>query len=110
VIDSIVEEALRELADESFQRRVWLGQSAGEMSSFTECVAHLFDDSGLGDALEGAGIVYSESIDDLLRELDEVLGRVMGHSRSPEDVVGDPAMDQARSLARWILRDVRALE
>jgi len=52
VIDELVEDALRALADESDQRRLWLSSGEAEVSSLTGCTSRLRDDSGLGDALD----------------------------------------------------------
>lgn len=88
---------------------VWSGGSVDEVSSFSECVEHLWTDSGLGDALERSEGVYSPLIDEGFRELDEVLTRINGHSRRPSEVLDDPGMERARQLARSLLEDVRRL-
>lgn len=64
----LVLDSLRELSDASFQTRVWLRREGEEISSPTETVNQLFDDSGLGDLLEGE-LVFSEKADSLLKEL-----------------------------------------
>lgn len=43
---------LHELADMSFQDRVWVRGVGPEVSSFTEALCGLYDDSTLGDRLE----------------------------------------------------------
>lgn len=45
-------ECLRHLADLDFQWRVWVRGEGPELSSFTELVCQLFDDTTLGDELE----------------------------------------------------------
>ena len=107
VYDNIVEEALRELADEAEQRRLWLS-SGGEVGSFEECYSHLYDDSGLGDALESDEIVYTPGIDARFRELDRVLARV-DQRRTPQEVIADPVLAQARMLARELLEKLGTL-
>lgn len=46
-------DALNELADRDYQERVWSGLDPRLMSSLTECIEELFDDSGLVKALHG---------------------------------------------------------
>lgn len=65
---STILDALTELADRSYQERVWAGLAAAEMSSFEECAERLFDDSGLSIALE-QGTVFGVEVDGLLRDL-----------------------------------------
>jgi hypothetical protein len=88
---------LHELADEGFQQRVWTGRSPTEISSFSEATCGLFDDSGLGDALDKHEIVFSEEIDRLLRELSVAIHKVYdsGHY---SNFVQSPEMDRVR---RW---------
>ena len=69
VVTELIERALRELADAEFQRRVWLGGGASEMSSMSEATEALFSDSGLGQALEKNPVTFSREIDNDLRKL-----------------------------------------
>jgi hypothetical protein len=55
------------LADEAYQRQLWLAAGGPEVSSFTECISRLWDDSGLSDALDRPQGVYTPEIDDQLR-------------------------------------------
>jgi hypothetical protein len=96
VIDELVEDALRELADESYQRELWLAASGPEVSSFTECYSRLFDDGGLGSALDAPDAVYDRQIDERLRVLARVLAD-MDESRSLPR--GDPRRPSARTGA-----------
>jgi hypothetical protein len=48
-------DGLRDLADRSFQERVWVRDAGPEVSSFTELVCQIFDDTGLEDLLESGG-------------------------------------------------------
>jgi hypothetical protein len=47
-------QALEELSEIEIQKRIWLGDSNDEQSSFEEAVCRLFDDAGLGKALESS--------------------------------------------------------
>ena len=103
VYTETVREALTELSDAEYQRRVWTGQgAANEMSSFDESVERLFGDSGLSIALE-RGSVYGSHVDDELRKLDDLVGRIDG-ARSPSEILRDPLLDPVRQLASEILR------
>lgn len=105
IVHAHVEGALRELADEREQRRLWLatGGNGGEVSSFEECVCRLFNDSGLDDLLDRPGVAYSYPIDDRLRLLRLALRRV-DEQRPPAVVLNDPALSEARALAQEVLR------
>ena len=106
VIDAVVEDALRELADESNQRRLWLAAEGPEVSSFIECVSRLYEDSGLILALEEGRTVYTPSIDAAFTRLDRLLSRIDGR-RPPDDILNDPLLGEARALARQLLIDLR---
>jgi hypothetical protein len=90
-----VEEALRELSDESLQRELW--PSAASPTSFDECVAQLIDDSSLGVALD-RGLAFDETTDAVLCRLRVALQQV-GWNRPPKDVLDDPRMTEVRLLA-----------
>lgn len=65
-----VREGLEELADANFQKTAWRGLDPGIVASFVECVATIFDDSGLADEFDEArGVVFSISLDSTLRQL-----------------------------------------
>lgn len=101
VIQDTVVDALRELADEGYQTSLWTASGGPEVSSFAECVCRRFDDSGLGDELE-SGDVYAPDIDQDLRSLSRDLARIDGR-RTPEAILIDPRLAQARSAASAIL-------
>jgi hypothetical protein len=108
VIQDLVDDALRELADEALQMALWTASTGPEVSSFEECVCTLFDDSGLGDELERGAVVYSSDLDQQLANLRRVLARVDGR-RPPDAVLRDPSVARARSLAASILTDLNTL-
>ena len=76
VLTSLVGEALEELSDDTYQARVWTGATTGVVSSLEECLAQLFDDSGLGDALDRKQPVFGRAIDDRLNALSNVVGGI----------------------------------
>ena len=105
IIGDHVEDALRELADAGEQRRLWLstGAMGAEVSSFSECICRLIDDSGLEIALERASVVYTQPIDDRLALLRRALRRV--DATQPLDaLLEDPALQEVRALAQDVLR------
>ena len=104
VVQEHVEGALHELADEHEQRRLWLstGADGADVSSWGECVCRLFNDSGLDEALERDGVVYTQPVDDRLTLLRLVLRRVDA-SQSTDSLLADPALDEVRALAQELL-------
>ncbi len=73
-----IESCLKELSDINFQKRVWVKGEGPEMSSYTEVVCQLFDDTGIGDKLNEKQdeIVLSEELDAILRELSSILDSI----------------------------------
>jgi hypothetical protein len=103
-----VREALSELSDVQYQRRVWTGQSEREMSSFIEAVEYLYTDSGLSDALDRGEPVFGTAIDDRLRDLGDALQK-LNTNRSEIELIDDPAMQPIRDSAAAILRSIEGL-
>src|SRR5262249_24380306 len=101
--------ALEQLADPKLQRRLWLATAGPEISSPIEAVEALFDDSGLGDALERervpAGLDCATVA--VLRELDRAIEHVDLAVR-PEAPLADPRMDYVRALAGRALKLMKA--
>jgi hypothetical protein len=108
VTTSKVRSALDELSDADYQRRVWTGRDPrGEMASFEECVAELFDDSSLDLAFEKGEVVFSPDVDGRLLSLGRLLAEI-DTDRDPRALVEDPAMEHVRRAAAEILRDLDA--
>lgn len=102
IYEDKVLESLRDLSDLEYQARVWTGNSLPEMSSFVECIETLFDDSGLGAALDGDG-AFGEPVDGQLRALSDHIDRI--EADEPYAVLAaDPNFDQATRLAAEILK------
>lgn len=106
IYDSSVEGALRELSDIDEQRRLWLSTGNAEVSSLTECISRLWDDSGLGDALDSGETVYSIEIDRMFDELWNRL-RVMDDRAAPVEIINDPRFIEVRNRAQEILIALR---
>lgn len=104
-------DALKELSDEAYQRRVWCGAGGQEMSSFDEAICGLFDDSGLGSALETSKPkpIFSFNVDESLRRL-RVAISMIDQSAPPADLVQDPKMQLVRELAKFTLQTIRGGE
>lgn len=97
--------ALEELSDEREQVRLWLsdGSVGKEVSSFVEAHCSLFDESGLGDALEKNSTGLGEKIDSQLVLLGTLL-RGIDSRRAPQDIVADPLMGRVRAAAAETLK------
>jgi hypothetical protein len=94
-------EGLRELSDIGSQRKWWLAPE-GEVSSFTEAISKLFDDSGLGDVLDRGKPAFTPSVDMLLRRLSDEVGGI-DQFGVREELIADPKMQSIRELAARIL-------
>ncbi len=104
VVDELVEDALRELADEEVQMRLWKASAGPEVSSLVECTSRLWDDSGLAAAMDRE-VVYSVSIDGHLRQLRSVLHRI--DATAPVDVIlASPDLADARRLAQALVQEL----
>ena len=104
VIIAVLQEGLLELSDEAFQRQVWTG-SAGDavQSSLDECLASVFDDSGLTEALDKGGVDLEDDLYASLRRLDSITRAI--DARAPvEQLLDDPALRRAREEAAHALR------
>ena len=102
VFVSKILECLREMEDKSFQQRVWLASSGPEVSSITEAMCQLYDDSGLGDELDKSRVVFSETIDAKFVVLGKKL-LAIDSDRPPLEIIEDPKMEDVRVLARELL-------
>jgi hypothetical protein len=99
-------ELLNELADEGFQRKVWLAPDGPKISSFDEAICGLFDDTGLGDLLEKQSPpVFTSEIDTILRELDQLSTQASHLFRTmpPASIVDHPKMCEVRCMAAKVL-------
>lgn len=106
--DDRILDCLRDLTDRELQLRLWTGRgSNGEMWTFEEAVCQLYDDTGLGDALDQGCTGYSPEAEGSLRDLLRLLNRVPADA-SPESQVDHPAMIKARTAAGVALRAVGA--
>ena len=103
---------LRELAAKDYQQRVWLASTGPEVSSLTEAICGLFDDTGLGDFLEKKGsVAFTEEIDERLRMLYRLAVDASHLFRSTSMSIParieHPKMDEVRRVAASILVDMK---
>jgi hypothetical protein len=99
----LVADALRELSSRELQERLWKSSGNDEVSSFTEAVEMLFDDSGLGEQLDSHTTGWGAEIESALASLDRSLRRVDAR-RPPQELIDDPAMEEVRDGAAKALR------
>ena len=73
-----VVECLCELGSPEFQERVWVRGEGPEVSTYTEVICQLFDDTGLGDMLDSgaASIEFGPQAEASLLTLRSLLSQV----------------------------------
>ena len=106
---NMVSACLKELSDVDFQRRVWVRGEGSEISSLTETMCELFDDSGLTLALDkGEGSVYDEEIDAALRRLGTMMDAV-DTSADTEEIIESARWTRIVRLAEDTRQKIEAL-
>ena len=109
----LIKESLAELADAPYQERLWLGEVGQTIGSLDEAMCQLFDDSGLGAALDAGTAdspVFDEAIDSELRQLDHLLRKLAQGHRPSSELMADERMQTARGLASSALFRLVRLE
>ncbi|MDO9222950.1 MAG: hypothetical protein Q7U20_04465 [Caulobacter sp.] len=104
--------ALEEFSDRQMQLRVWANveNADGEMSSFVEASCGLFDDSGLGLALDSDQTGLPDKIVEDLAALDGALRRAENCSDRPIlDFIETSEMARVRELATQLLSKLQEL-
>ena len=98
-------EALRELSSREAQEALWLRGDPENISSFTEAICRVFDDSGLTRALESGRLqaVVSEELLQKLVQLHDSI-RLIPEASSPTTILEHPGMESVRALAGELLR------
>lgn len=96
---------LEELADIQFQNRTWLSRGGEEISSFSELISQIFDDTGLARLLEGGSLkhILDSETTKALRELDAAISKI-DQSLPPFKLIHTPEMRVVRSCAAAALR------
>lgn len=96
--------ALRNLSNADFQRQAWLASEGPVVSSFSEDVCQVFDDTGLTLALD-AGKCPPELEEQAflaLQELDVAVRRV-DQAAPPERLLRDPRVKEVREISGSVL-------
>lgn len=101
----LIESCLEELSDIEFQKRVWVRGEGPEVSSYSEAVCQLFDDTAIGDFLDDTenGVVLSEELDSLLRELSNILD-LIDYRIGASNIIKHPHWPKVRQLAADALK------
>ncbi len=99
---NLAEEALRELAQKDIQEQLWTSDR-DRVSSFIEAVESLFDDSGLGFALERSPDAFTAETLHLLRRLQAEI-RLIDPYMPPERLINYRRMNEVRRTARNLLQ------
>jgi hypothetical protein len=102
-------DGLTELSDEHLQSRLWTGKIEGQMSSFTEAMCSVFDDSGFQDTVENQGQYFGLSIDNQILDLGN-LAQSIDQNIDPAELVETLEMRAIRALAQHILLNIRKLD
>ena len=97
-------EAIRDLADEQYQERVWVRGNGPEVDSSTEAVCRLVEDYDLATFLDEAAKNAWVSKDQIaaLQRLDVALARHASNGGDAEDAtrIQSPGWQQIRKLAK----------
>ncbi len=109
IYKSILVSALRELADQNYQERIWLntGDKPIFTLSFTEAVNNVFDDALVMEALQAKRIIFDTHVTQTLRELHEATSAI-DEFRPEEAIISDPLMKIVREKAAQALALIRA--
>jgi|GEM_PF-1467715 len=100
-----VVDALRRWSDERYQQQAWLAADGPVVSSFSEDVCQLFDDTGLATALERGEAALSPEIDRKLQQFALRL-EAIDAMQPPATLLSSPALAEIRALAKSILEAV----
>ena len=93
-------ESLRYLSDEKFQCRAWLASEGPEVSSFTEDVCQMFDDTGLSRDLDRDRCppLLDPFSFSLLHKLRWAVSAI-DHGTPEEEIISSFKMDRVREIA-----------
>ncbi len=105
----ILVQALKELADIDYQKRIWLNIDNPNklIASFVEAANNVFDDALITDILENNQIVFDKKVTQALRELDQAVDAVDEY-RPEEAIINDPLMQIVREKAAKVLALIEA--
>jgi hypothetical protein len=101
----MVIQSLEELSDLDFQEKVWVRGEGNMVSSFTEAVNSLYDDSGLNTLMKD-GLVFSSKADQALNELHEYL-KTFSPGQPAKSLIASDKWHKVIHLANRALLEVR---
>lgn len=95
---------LEELASLEEQKRLWLGASVREMSTFEEACCGIFDDAGVTRAIENGFMLdrYGSEIVNQFESLDALIQKVP-LDLNDNDLISLPILDEIRAAAKHLL-------
>lgn len=94
-------DGLDELSNPILQRKLWIGDDKESMSSFTEVICEIFDDSGLSRAIE-SNYVPEPFLSQFLK-LGELV-REIPEDDYPEEIMKHPKMNSVKIISLDILK------
>jgi len=102
---SHIEQCLKELSDSEFQQRVWLRGEGPEVSSYSEVVCQLFDDTGIGDQLDKKTdeFIFSQELDLIFRQLN-LLFYTIDYKMPITDILSHSDWKKVRQLSSQALK------
>jgi len=98
-------DGLKELASRDLQIQLWLESKDSQMSSFTEAICQVFDDSGLTRAVDANHLkkYFSKEICSSINDLDRRISRIPEFA-DPYEIIDHPEMNQIRLVADQLLK------
>jgi hypothetical protein len=93
-------EGLRQMASKGRQQALWLDGENKQMSSFTEAMSYVFDDSGFARAERSGHLKanFSKEVCSKLTELRRLVHQIPENT-GPEKIIEHPNMAKIRPLA-----------
>lgn len=104
-----ITDCLKCLADEDYQRKAWLSASGPIVSSFTEDISQLFDDTGLAQALNDGCVVFGTDIDHGLSALAQVVNRI-DQSEAPQILLDSEEIANVRRMSLSLLSQMETVD
>jgi hypothetical protein len=95
------------LADYESQKRIWIEgflKPGDTAISFSEGWCTVYDDTGLGDALNAGQSVFNAAADQALHNLSDALRKVDYKNKPDSAIIDTPAMQDVRDKAQAALR------
>lgn len=91
---------LNELSDSNIQKELWI-EGIGGISSFTEAICSIFDDSGLAVLMNENGL--KDPLLSKFNELDSLLRQIPEHD-APENIINHPNMKDVKRVSNELIQ------